>query len=385
MFALSLLVFAVVAVHGHMSAWTKSMYGVVQGPPTPAIPSGTWEYVNGDPVAPIGPGVRELDQWWFRGPQWRATKPPKGSVTLLPAGQAVVLEIACHVAWTSLGWRETVPGSALDACPDNVGAYHTGDPDAAILDENDLSGCALAIADVDAIEKVTWDNLVVFSVQSRCVMDRKTAFEVPAAMPACSGEKCVCAWFWLANKGLTNFYMTGFDCSVTGARPDAPRVAAPNDAIWCPAGNQTCVQTAGAKRPLYAYNYPSNVQSPGNVDRPGYHASWGFKNGAQNDIFVEPAAKFESKDNVLAAATATTTTTTTTVVATTQPTTTTSAQPTASQSAPTSNSQGDTGPNSRPKGRRPCKQRKKRPADAAPAEGAARHRDRRRKHASRRS
>lgn len=86
------------------------------------------------------------------------------------------------------------------------GAYHAGTPGEDV-EESLLSGCALAIADVDDISLVTWDNLVVFSVQQECVWRVNTTFEIPAAMPACSGSHCICGWFWLANNG------TGSTCS----------------------------------------------------------------------------------------------------------------------------------------------------------------------------
>lgn len=43
---------------------------------------------------------------------------------------------------------------------------------------------------VDDIEKTTMDNLVIFSVQSQCVLTKETTFDVPAMMPACTGKKC---------------------------------------------------------------------------------------------------------------------------------------------------------------------------------------------------
>lgn len=43
------------------------------------------------------------------------------------------------------------------------------------------------------------DNLAIFSVQHNCVEQRDTSFEIPAKMPKCTGEKCICAWLWLAN------------------------------------------------------------------------------------------------------------------------------------------------------------------------------------------
>ncbi|BGP00320.1 hypothetical protein JCM10021v2_004001 [Rhodotorula toruloides] len=260
----------------HMSIWHPSMYGVGPG----------WSYDAGDPVAPLGPNWGNRDDWWFRGPGFRSLPPQAGAVMELPAGGTVEIQLACHYAWSSYGYATTEPGSPLDACPGpNAGPYHSGDPLSTEIDYSLLSGCALGIADVDNINDVTMDNLAIFSVQHDCVKQKNTNFEVPARMPACTGEKCICAWFWLANNGTANFYMTGFDCKVTGSPADATPIAPPQDPVFCKNNPSSC--TTGSKRPIYAYNTPSNVPWIGNNDRAGYHQSWSFgTNGAQNDIFM---------------------------------------------------------------------------------------------------
>ncbi|BGP11317.1 hypothetical protein NBRC10512v2_007256 [Rhodotorula toruloides] len=270
-----------------MSIWHPSMYGVGAG----------FSYDAGDPVAPLGPGVREMEDWWFRGPQARALKPQNGSVMELPAGGTAEIEIACNVAWTAYGLRTTNLSDPLSACPNNYGAYHAGDP-AGPLDEELLSGCALAVAYKTDIEEVGWDDLVIFSTNQTCIPER---------MPPCPGGHCICAWqvspqrshsssrlhdlfrLWLANNGTANFYMTGFDCNFTGTDPLLARpLLPPVDPVFCPTDNTTCTPATGAKRPLFAYNSPSNVVWEGNDARPGYHASWSFTiDGAQDDIFQE--------------------------------------------------------------------------------------------------
>lgn len=45
-----------------------------------------------------------------------------------------------------------------------------------------------------------------------------------------------------------------FDCNVTGSPGNATAISPPNNAVFCMPGDTTCVPTAGAKRPLYAYN-----------------------------------------------------------------------------------------------------------------------------------
>ncbi|GAA5964130.1 hypothetical protein JCM3765_005349 [Sporobolomyces pararoseus] len=258
-----------------MSMWHPSMYGV--GPNWGAgstLPN---------PANPIGPDIADQNDWWFRGPESRALKPQNDSVMDLPAGGKVDIEIACNVAFTSYGITPSDLSDPLAACPENSGAYHSGVPGEAV-DDDLLSGCALAIADRDDIENVGWDDLVVFSVNQRCVKDRVTTFEIPEQLPECSGSKCICGWFWLANNGTGNMYMTGFDCSVSPSGKSSP-ILPPTDPVFCPSTNSTCSPTKGAKRPLYAYNSPSNILWQGNDNRPGYHESWSFGDGAQNDIF----------------------------------------------------------------------------------------------------
>ncbi|GAA5862792.1 hypothetical protein JCM3774_001922 [Rhodotorula dairenensis] len=293
-FALSLLLGAVwsalvAPVGAHMTMWHKSMYGVGPG----------FAPLAGDQFSPIGPDIGNRNDWWFRGPAYRNLKPQNASVMELPVASSVDVEISCNAAWTSYGARTTDPDSELSACPENYGAYHAGHPDGPV-EQDMLSGCALAVADKDDIEQVGWDDLVVFSVNHECVKQRVTPFEIPARMPACSGEKCICAWLWLANNGTGNFYMTGFDCKFTGVDPkNALPLLPPIDPVFCAPGNISCSPAVGAKRPLYAYNKPTNVVWQGNNDRPGYHASWSFpKNGAQEDIFDLSAAAPAVSNNV---------------------------------------------------------------------------------------
>ncbi|BGP27594.1 hypothetical protein JCM10295v2_006567 [Rhodotorula toruloides] len=244
------------------------MYGVGTG----------FDYDAGDPVVPLDPGVQDMDEWWFRGPQARALKPQNGSVMELPAGGTAAVEIACNVAWTSYGSRTTNPSDLLSACPDNYGAYHTGDPTGP-LDDDLLSGCALAVAYKSDIDEVGWDDLVVFSTNQTCVRQKVTTFD--------SG----CLHVQKEDASAP----AGFDCTFTHVNPSLSRpLLSPVDPVFCPAGNTTCKPAHGAKRPLYAYNSPSNVVWEGNDARPGYHASWSFTlDGAQDDIFQE-----EEKDSL---------------------------------------------------------------------------------------
>ncbi|SCZ89799.1 BZ3500_MvSof-1268-A1-R1_Chr9g10599 [Microbotryum saponariae] len=133
------------------------------------------------------------------------------------------------------------------------------------------SGCALGIADVDDINKVTMDNLVIFSTLQKCGASPYNDFEIPALMPACTGAKCICVWFCqlLHDRVRLRNHERVEQCKDDRADFGLK---------FCPKLNTTCTQNlpSGAKRPRYAYNTPSNVVFVGNDDRPGYQANWGF-------------------------------------------------------------------------------------------------------------
>ncbi|KAI5481053.1 hypothetical protein MNV49_006239 [Pseudohyphozyma bogoriensis] len=222
--------------HAHMSIWTPAMLAF-DGP------KNCGNYCESFPVNPLGPNLPTGDEWWFRGPDYTgaAQTPDPSNAEVLPAGGKITLQITCHKA--------------------------------AIVNDSLISGCALAIADKEEFSDVGWDDLVVFSVQPECVKKK-----VPKNMPSCSGSVCICAWFWLANTGTGNFYMTGFFCRVTGSN-DRYEIASPSDPVDCKDDSSN------------AWNEPHNVVSPGNDNRPGYHSAWSFtQNGAQDDIFVARAS-----------------------------------------------------------------------------------------------
>ena len=75
--------------------------------------------------------------------------------------------------------------------------------------------------------------------------------------------------------------MNGFDCKITN--PGNSVLAKPQVPTECPDGNG-CTQ--GAKQPMYWANDRQNVQFSGEYERkPAYNDKWGFKDGAQTDIF----------------------------------------------------------------------------------------------------
>ena len=236
----------------------------------------TFPYDN-RPVAPLM--HRPFSEWWYHG---HLDYPPHPEdVTELPAGQDVTMQIACDKAATTYyasapGGNIQEPNNPNNVCPGSPPTqYHTSG-------ENDVKGCALAIAYKSNAADVTPEDFVVFSVNHVCVWNRYTNFPVPKDMPPCPNNKCQCAFFWVhsPNSGaeqskrpsfsiyivlsFTPDYMNGFQCDVTGstshvglATPQVPRRCGADPDYGKPdAAPGNC--TYGAKQPFYWFQAERN-------------------------------------------------------------------------------------------------------------------------------
>ncbi|GAA6001154.1 hypothetical protein JCM10207_007435 [Rhodosporidiobolus poonsookiae] len=304
------------AVHAHMSPWLPSMYG-------------NWAlYPELNPVDPLGPGW-SYDEWWFRGPATRAAVPEDGEVAELPAGGTFSMEIACGAYYTTMFGSD--PNGNV-AC-DDPGPYHA-DPVALEVKHEWLAGCALGIADVMHPDDANPDNFVVFSVQKECVWTRNTTFAVPARMPACTGEWCICGWLWQPQTGTGNSYHTGFRCKVTGSPPDATPIAPPVDPAWCEFEPDEC--TKGAKKMLIVFNEPTNIYMEFPSDnRPRYDETWRWATSPFRGLFFDGP-----QDDIFLPAVVTTTSTTASTSSTASPATSTQPPSSASALPPSTTTQG---------------------------------------------
>ena len=160
----------------------------------------------------------------------------------------------------------------------------------------EVAGSALAIAYKSNAADVTPDDFVVFSVVHDSPARQLQAYPVPAGLPPCPNNKCICAWFWIHDSrgGGDEMYMTGFQCNVTGATDSSKKLGKPrapqrcdgdgwDDAVKAQKGK--CV--VGAMSPMYwKNNERMNMNEPGHW-APTYSDKYGYKDGAQNDIFED--------------------------------------------------------------------------------------------------
>ncbi|KAK7690987.1 hypothetical protein QCA50_006090 [Cerrena zonata] len=268
---------------GHASIWHPSMFGF-------NVTFQTFPYDN-RPVAPLMDMT--FDQWWFHG--HLDYLPHPGDIFNLPAGKPATTEIACNKGATS--YFASSEGGDIrngdDPCPGSPPImYHTTGID-------DLAGCSLAIAYKSDIKDVQPEDFTVFSVNQTCVWHRFTDFQVPARMPPCPEGGCICAWFWIhsPDAGSEQNYMTGFRCNVTDATSTVP-IAKPQVARRCGADPSNGIMEAtlgnctyGAKQPHYWFQRERNNMFEGEHSPPFYMDLYNFKDGAQNDIFVDSYAE----------------------------------------------------------------------------------------------
>ncbi|TFK65698.1 hypothetical protein BDN72DRAFT_772988 [Pluteus cervinus] len=271
------VLFAAASVaHGHLAAWHPSMYCAYG-------PTGQQDLNAQSIVNPLY--QLNFDQWWFHHvDNCDQFPPPDGTFLELPAGGSFTVEIASNRAKTSLSYN----GSDTSEWPDGnnypedyvhlrINQVHT-------QNQSQAAGTAFAISYQSDITKVTPDNLAVFSVRYHTPWKRLTTYDIPAAMPACPPDGCICAWGWIPNGcGQPNMYHQGFKCNVTGATSTTP-IAPPQPPVWCEDDPSKCVQ--GSKQMLY-WNQAqgdnievSGSDLSGEPKSPAYNAKCGFSDGA---------------------------------------------------------------------------------------------------------
>ncbi|OCH95365.1 hypothetical protein OBBRIDRAFT_745520 [Obba rivulosa] len=277
---LAYVAFAAVAplARGHIALWHNSMFGF-------NVTQQTFSYDN-RPVVPLM--SMPFSQWWMHG--YLDYPPNPDDVFELPAGQAVNTELSCDKGATS--WYNSSQGGLAGyptdyPCPGQpLSEFHTTGLD-------DVTGCGLGIAYKSDANQVQPDDFTIFSVNYTCVWNLNTQFQVPAQMPACPDDKCICSWFWIhsPDSGAEQMYMIPFQCKVTGATGTTP-IGTPMTARRCGADPANGVPnatpgncTVGPKNPLYWYQQEGNNMFEGTYSPPFYNALYGWTDGAQDDIF----------------------------------------------------------------------------------------------------
>jgi hypothetical protein len=152
---------------------------------------------------------------------------------------------------------------------------------------DDTSGCALAIAYKSKAKDILPTDFVIFSVIHDCPKRQREPIDIPN-LPACPNGNCICAWFWLPKtSGAKNFYMTPFVCHVTGAKANA----SPVDVDYAIPPRRCLDPTNcnfGPRQPAYWLGADDQrISMPeARLQPPNYSILYGFREGAQNDIFV---------------------------------------------------------------------------------------------------
>ncbi|KAI9731217.1 MAG: hypothetical protein M1834_005410 [Cirrosporium novae-zelandiae] len=280
-----------VLVDAHISAWAKGMYCLGGADPT---------IDNANTNTAVGP-LFDLpqDQWWFQADRGCNKVPPAdGDILSIPAGGSFTVELANNRAFTTLSYNGTKTSEWPDGGvhPEDWHETTSGDclPDGGWMhaqNESMTQGTAWAISYESELEKVTMENLVVFSVLEHSPWKRLVTYEAPAALPPCPEGGCTCAWLWAPlGCGQSNMYMTGFKCNVTDSTATTP-LAKAKPPVMCGDDSSKC--TKGAKQ-MIAWHQASgnNINTTGTdfsipANSPAYNSRCGWTSGAQNDIFED--------------------------------------------------------------------------------------------------
>lgn len=180
----------------HTAAWTQGMYCKDGNTSTPNPNTNT-------AVNPLYQLPKE--KWWFQHDRsCDLFPPPPGEFLELPANGEFTVELAHNRGQTTL----TDPDADRLQWPD--GQDHPDDwnswegPGSPCLEdgamhaynETSAAGTAWAISYEGEIEKVTLENLVVFSTLQHTPWKRRATYQVPDLM-ACPEGGCHCAWLWV--------------------------------------------------------------------------------------------------------------------------------------------------------------------------------------------
>jgi hypothetical protein len=242
----------------------------------------------------------DFNDWWWHGQKSLNDPPTKGVVTSLPAGGTFDFETTGNKAYTTMGRglcspnHDGNPRDAPDPWDNGWGGACSANVHAPLHSE--VSGCSLGIAYKSNQADVRPEDFVIFSVVHDCIARSLQVYDIPA-LPACPNGLCMCAWFWIHNSvgGTDQMYMTPFQCNITN--PSKNVIGKPVPPVRCDGqsscylypnwGNKTNT-CAKVLQPMYwSNNQGNNMNNPTNAQcAPVYNASYGFPDGAQNQIFV---------------------------------------------------------------------------------------------------
>ncbi|PRP74785.1 hypothetical protein PROFUN_06646 [Planoprotostelium fungivorum] len=274
-----LLLVAVASALSHCSMWHPSTFDCDRA----SINSAG----NSQPLQDL-----PFSQWWWHNNL--DCPPAAGQVFNLPANGQAVVELSTNKAFTSKangGHKGMIqPNTPVPWTNDwtNIHAPARGD----------VAGCAFAISYKSDPRQVKPEDFVIFSVVHDCVARQNQTFNIPN-LPACPNGKCMCSWFWIHKSigGSDQMYMTPFVCNVTNVRSNAKAV----DVAHAQAPRKcydptTC--TMGPRNPMYWKNERREIHRETVTDErtanmpedghraPTYSILYGWKEGAQKDIFV---------------------------------------------------------------------------------------------------
>ncbi|WWD18568.1 hypothetical protein CI109_103021 [Kwoniella shandongensis] len=270
-----------------IALWHEAMFGLNY--PEQAN-STTQNYNNNEPVNPLKEVSNfTIAQWFAHG--LKGYPPLPGKFLELPSGGDFLGELQCNRQQTSLG----DPGNPdpdqlrLYACDDTngpPGALHNMNPRGPNPDPSLFGGSCLAISYTSDVAALRPNDMTVISCNHTSPWWRVTKYQIPAGMPECGEEGCLCTWNWVHQaahgEGYGNeIYNALYRCKVSGQTNNSNTVPVGVPPKLCESG---CTPTAQA--PIYLFQAEgNNMPKPtSNEAIPIYQDKYGFRDGAQIGI-----------------------------------------------------------------------------------------------------
>ena len=140
-------------------------------------------------------GLTKKDWWFQHHSGCDQAPPPAGDYLELPAGKSFTVEIATNRAFTTFGSDKNFNGyyGGQQDIQRNAAGCVTS-PNLHTPNQTLAPGTVFAISYQNSIDRVTPENLVVFTVRYKTPWQRVTSYDVPKDLPPCPSGGCICAW-----------------------------------------------------------------------------------------------------------------------------------------------------------------------------------------------
>ncbi|KAL7423042.1 hypothetical protein Q5752_002341 [Cryptotrichosporon argae] len=287
---LAFLVALAAPAAAHIALFNNALFGLNW--PNAGTTSLDQNWNNNAIVSPLrGNDNLTTAQWFAHGA--KNMTPVAGEYMWLPSGGKYVGELSCNRGYTSYRRPDVTGALMYYACTD-TNPLHNANKFGQPLNVSLFGGTALAIAYTSDVNALKPSDMTVISINYTSPWQRETIYQIPAGLPACPANGCLCTWNWIHQQNHKEgygqeIYNTLYRCKVNGTTNNSNKVGPPKPANYCANNKANC--TTGPKQPMYVWQVDGN-NMVGRMGpdyptvNPTYNLRFGWADGAQSDAIV---------------------------------------------------------------------------------------------------